>query len=508
MNPTYSILVVDDEKIIRDGIQRILAREPVEIALAEDGLQAWEILETRDFDLLLLDLKMPRLGGMELLERLKERIPEQIVVVITGHGTIEAAVEAMKMGAYDFITKPFMPDQLRLVVRRALEKREMQIEARQLREDRARGLKDIATEKSRIQTIIHCMASGVLVTDRERMVVLHNPAFLHLFQVPEDALVGKPLPATPSLKVLSETLGQVLAEDSPRTISQDFSLGETPVVYLRAHTAAVTGEAGEILGSVAVVQDITYLKALDQMKNEFVAMVAHELRAPLSAIQQQAAVILEGLAGAVTDKQRELLTRSQERTRGLLDLIRDLLDISKMETGRSFQQKEPLNLFPLTEKTVALLNPQAQAKGQTLELRSDPVLPLINADPLALEEILTNLISNAVKYTPDGGRIEVRLTSEAEHLLIQVADNGFGIASQDLPKIFDKFYRVKSEKTRQIVGTGLGLPIVKQLVEVHLGYVEVESQPDRGTTFKVFIPVLPTERMATDHGVTEEEPSV
>jgi two-component system, OmpR family, phosphate regulon sensor histidine kinase PhoR len=508
MSQTYSILVIDDEKVIRDGIQRLLAREPVQIAMAEDGLQAWEILERQSFDLLLLDLKMPRLGGMELLERLKDRYPEQIVVIITGHGTIEAAVEAMKMGAYDFITKPFMPDQLRLVVRRALEKRELQIEARQLREDRARGLKDIATEKSRIQTIIHCMASGVLVTDRDQMVVLHNPVFLHLLQVSEEPLVGNPLPESPSLKVLSEAIGQVLTEDGPRSLSQDFSLGETPAVHLRVHTAAVTGEAGEILGSVSVVQDITYLKALDQMKNEFVAMVAHELRAPLSAIQQQAAVILEGLAGAVTDKQRELLNRSQERTKGLLELIRDLLDISKMETGRSFQQKEPLDLFPLTEKTVALLKPQAQAKGQTLELKSERSLPLINADPQAMEEILTNLISNAVKYTPDGGRVEVQLSSEAEHLLIQVSDSGIGIAPQDLSKIFDKFYRVRSEKTRQIVGTGLGLPIVKQLVEAHLGFVQVESQPDRGTTFKVFIPVLPLERISSGHGIPKEESPV
>jgi two-component system, OmpR family, phosphate regulon sensor histidine kinase PhoR len=495
MNRTYSLLVVDDEKVIREGINRLLAKEPVAITLAEDGLQAWEILDQQEFDLLLLDLKMPRLDGMELLTRLKERYPEQIVIIITGHGTVEAAVEAMKIGAYDFITKPFMPDQLRLVVRRALEKRELQIEARQLREDRARGLKDIATEKSRIQTIIHCMASGVLVTDREQIVVLHNPALIHLLQVSEE-LVGKPMEEIHSLQLLSEAILQVLKENGPRTISQDSCLGETNPVYFRMHTAAVTGEQGEVLGTVSVIEDITYLKDLDRMKNEFVAMVAHELRAPLSAIQQQVAVILEGLAGEVTTKQRELLGRSQERAKGLLDLIRDLLDISKMETGSSFQQKEPQDLLPLADKTVALLLPQAQAKGQALELRSQEDLPLINADPMAMEEILTNLISNAIKYTPEGGRIQVVLKPEAEYLLLQISDNGIGIAHENLPRIFDKFYRVKNEKTRQIVGTGLGLPIVKQLVEAHLGFIEVESQPDQGTTFRVLLPALPHERIA------------
>ena len=205
----------------------------------------------------------------------------------------------------------------------------------------------------------------------------------------------------------------------------------------------------------------------------------------------------------VTDKQRELLGRSQERTKGLLDLIRDLLDISKMETGRSFQQKEPLNLFPLAEKTVGLMLPQAQAKKQTLEFQAQPDLPLINADPQAMEEVLTNLISNAIKYTPEKGTIQVGLKPKEDYLLIRVSDNGIGISPEDLSRIFDKFYRVKNEKTRQIVGTGLGLPIVKQLVEAHLGYIEVESQSDQGTTFKVLIPSIPKERIAHDYRSSE-----
>ncbi|MFH0788034.1 MAG: ATP-binding protein [Pseudomonadota bacterium] len=498
MSQTYSLLVADDEKIIREGILRILAKEPVRITTTENGLKAWEALQQETFDLLLVDLMMPEMDGMELLKRVKEHRPDQIAVIITGHATIEAAVEAMKFGAYDFITKPFMPDQLRLVVRRALEKRALEIEAKYLREEREKGLKDIAMEKSRIQTIIHCMASGVLVTDRDQMVVLHNPALTHLFKIPGDPLVGRPLPETFSLKALSEAIAQVVAGDGPQTISRESSLDDHDQVYLRAHTAAVTGDGGEVLGSVSVIEDISYLKALDQMKNEFVAMVAHELRAPLSAIQQLTSVILEGLAGDVTDKQRELLGRSQERTKGLLDLIRDLLDISKMETGRSFQQKEPLNLLPLAEKTIGLMLPQAEAKKQTLELQAQPDLPFINADPQAMEEILTNLLSNAIKYTPEKGTIQMGLKPKEGYLLIQVSDNGIGISPKDLSRIFDKFYRVKSEKTRQIVGTGLGLPILKQLVEAHLGYIEVESQPDQGTTFKVLIPSIPKERIVHD----------
>jgi PAS domain S-box-containing protein len=505
MSQSFSVLIADDEKVIREGIRRILSKEDLEICLVENGLQAWEALQQQSFDLLLVDLKMPQMDGMELLQRVKKQVPDQIVVIITGHATIEAAVEAMKYGAYDFITKPFLPEQLRMVVKRALEKRGLEIEARQLREEREKSLKDIAMEKSRIQTIIHCMASGVLVTDREQMVVLHNPALAHLFKISGEPLVGKPLPHTPSLKILSDAIAQVLHEERPQTISQEFSLDDHDSLFLRTHTAAVTGDGGAVLGSVSVVQDITYLKALDQMKNEFVAMVAHELRAPLSAIHQQISVILQGLAGTVTEKQQELLSRSQERADGLLNLIRDLLDISKMETGRSFQQKSPLDLFPLAEKTVELFMPQAQTKSQSLVLKAPSNIPLINADPQAMEEVLTNLISNAVKYTPEKGDIQVLLKPEAEYLLIQVSDNGIGISQEDLDRIFDKFYRVKNEKTRKIVGTGLGLPIVKQLVEAHLGYIRVESQVDQGTTVNVLIPSIPGERNVHDQTFTETE---
>jgi signal transduction histidine kinase len=499
MNTPFSILVADDEKVIREGIQRILTREQLRIITTDNGIQAWEAVQKEPFDLLLVDLMMPQLDGLELLKRVKERYPDQIVIIITGHATIEAAVEAMKSGAYDFITKPFMPDQLRLVVRRALEKRALELEAQFLRQEREKGLKDIAMEKGRIQTIVHCMASGVLVTDRDQMVVLHNPALTHLFNITGQPLVGHPLPEIPSLQTLSQAINQVVQKDGPRTISQDTSLTDQPPVYLRTHTAAVTGEEGEVLGSVSVIEDISYLKALEEMKDAFVAMVAHELRAPLSAIQQLNTVILDGLAGAVTDKQRELLGRSQERTKGLLNLIRDLLDISKMETGRSFQQKEPLDVSSLAEKTVELMLPQTVAKHQTLELGIQPNLPLINADPQAMEEVLTNLISNAIKYTPEKGTIHIEVKPKDDYLLIQVADNGIGIAPEDVSRIFDKFYRVKNEKTRQIVGTGLGLPIVKQLVEAHLGHVEVQSHLDQGTLFSVLLPTLPQERISHDH---------
>lgn len=187
------ILIVDDEKIIRDGCNRILSKENIEVHLAENGEMGLEKIRDKAFDCLLLDLMMPGLSGMQVLDEIRKAHPELIVIVITGYATVENAVEAMKRGAYDFIAKPFTPDQLRLVVRRALEKIYLIREAEMLRLERERSLRDIATEKSRITAIISCMADGVLVVDREGNIVLNNPAVTKLLDIGEKSIIGKPL---------------------------------------------------------------------------------------------------------------------------------------------------------------------------------------------------------------------------------------------------------------------------------------------------------------------------
>jgi len=178
-----SILIVDDEKIIRDGCEKVLLKEGWQVKTASSGAEGLEHLKASAFDLLLLDLKMPGLSGMEMLQQVKELYPEMIVIVITGYATVESAVEAMKAGAYDFISKPFLPDQLRIVVRRALEKKALEREAELLRREREKGLRKIAEEKSKIRTIIQSMADGVLVIDHEGHIVLYNPAFLRLLKI-------------------------------------------------------------------------------------------------------------------------------------------------------------------------------------------------------------------------------------------------------------------------------------------------------------------------------------
>jgi two-component system phosphate regulon sensor histidine kinase PhoR len=499
------ILVIDDEAVMRDGCHRILTKEGCEVLTAANGEEGLAAIQgdAHGIAVVLLDLKMPGMGGIEVLEQAREVNPALLVVVITGYATVDAAVEAMKKGAYDFIAKPFSPDQLRLVVNRALEKRRLEQEAEELRTEAARSLRDVATEKGKVRTIVNCMVDGILVTDKEGRIVLINPAASRMLRMESAACLEKPLSEATADKKLLEAVQGVLELTKPEVtvISQEMRIGDS---LIRAHTAAVTSEEGEVLGTVTVLEDLTYLLELDRMKGDFIAMVSHELRSPISAIAQNINLILEGLVGETTEKQRNLLVRAKERSKGLIDLIGDLLEVSKIEAGMAMQRKGTLQLEEVVRKVVELMEGEARAKGISLattfhltkgSLAKGPPsasapdsLPPVLGDKDNLEGVFTNLVSNAIKYTPAGGQVVIEVCLDGDYVKTAVKDTGIGISKEDLPRIFDKFSRVKSEKTRGIIGTGLGLSIVKGIVEAHLGSIAVESEEGKGTTFTVLLP--------------------
>jgi two-component system, OmpR family, phosphate regulon sensor histidine kinase PhoR len=485
----HTVLVVDDEKVIRDGCNRLLSREGYRVVTAVNGREALDLLSNEPIDLVLCDLVMPVMGAFEVLEEVKANYPDLPLIVITGHGTVANAVEAMKKGAYDFITKPFRADHLVLIVARALEKQTLERRARELLEAQARNLYDLAMEKSRIRTIINCMADGVLVTNRELEIVLHNPALTRLLELSTAFTEPTALCDCINDQDLERGLRGILEarEEDAVLISQELCRGNK---CLHVLSAPVPSLDGQVVGTVTVFQDVTTFKQLDAMKSDFVQMVSHELRSPLASIKQLLAVVLDGLAGELMDKQKDLLGRSQVKIQGLLELINDLLDVAKIESGHGFQQQVPLSLDDVLEQNIALIRSRAENQNVTLRLELPPELPLIQADPRSMEEVFSNLISNAINYSPEGGEVRVSVISHGDYLAVLVSDTGIGIEPEEISKIFDKFYRVKHPKTRQVIGTGLGLAIVKGIVESHRGSIEVESQPGVGTTFRVLLPTI------------------
>ena len=491
MTDPHTILVVDDEEVLRLGCSRVLKSEGYQVVTAENGQVALDLLASQPVNVVLCDLKMPVMGALEVLEQAGVSHPDIPVIIMTGLGTVADAVECMKKGAYDFVTKPFSIDHLTLVVKRALDKQQLEERTRRLQEEQARNLYNLAMEQSRLLAVVNCMGGGVLVTNRDAEVVLCNSTLKQLLGLSHPQPQPGPLKDyldDEDFQTVIQTLLAGAEQEPGKYISRELHKDR---VHLRYLSAPFFGPDRQVLGTVTVFHDITTFIELDEMKNDFVRMVSHELRSPLGAIKQQHAVILDGLAGDLTEKQRELLTRAHGKIQGLLDLINDLLDLAKMEAGHGQLEQVPLALGEVLTDLVELLRAKAEEQGVHLKLEVPGDLSLIRADRRSLDEVFTNLVANAINYSPDGGDVKVTALSHGDYVEVLVADQGVGIDPEEITKIFDKFYRVKHPKTRQVIGTGLGLSLVKGLIEAHRGSVEVESRLGLGSTFRVLLPIAP-----------------
>jgi two-component system phosphate regulon sensor histidine kinase PhoR len=472
------VLVVDDEKRIRDACQTMLSMEGFEVAMAATGDEGLAKIEAEHFDIVLLDLMMPGISGFDALDRVKSLHPDTAIIVITGYATLEHTIEAMKKGAFDLLPKPFSPQDLRVVIKKALEF--------------IRTLQDITNEKSRMRVLINHLDGGVMAADAGKKVALANPAFLRMMGYAGDEITGRSVTDL----VQDETLLSMIDEaldmpgDAFTELNEEIGLRDR---ILGARCVPFRDRLGRTLGAITVLHDITDTRKMDQLKSEFVSMVAHEIRSPMNSVLMQLKVILDGLAGDVTNKQNEILSRASDRIKALVSMSTELLDLARIESGLITQEKEKMNLAPMLEDQVNFHQPKAEEKQIKLELRMpDSKLPPVLANPTNMEEVLVNLITNAIKYSPENTTVTVEARVDGEYLRVSVADNGFGISPEDQERVFDRFYRVKNEETRYITGTGLGLPIVKSIVEAHNGQLRLESEIGKGTTFHVLLPVMDT----------------
>jgi two-component system, OmpR family, phosphate regulon sensor histidine kinase PhoR len=482
------ILIVDDEKVIREGVERALANRGFEIAKAEDGNEGIDLLQKSKFDIVLTDLMMPGLDGFALLDWVRENQPHIQVIVITGFATVSKAVTAIKQGAFDFVGKPFTPDYIRVVVDRAINKLEMLAETERLRNEKNMSLEAIDKSQSRLKTVFSCMAEAVVITDTDGVVVLHNPAAIKILEIETDPFIGKPLAASirdrTAIHMINEAMEKVMA------VTREFAPGAISRKYLRAYCSPVTNEQGVVIGSVTAFEDISTLKEIDKMKSDFVAMVAHELKAPLASIEQMIYALQIGCEHEATNSCNALHKRMTTRTKDLLRLIENLLNLSKLESGTVIFNLEPIRGDEIIRDVIDIARPQAESKKITIHYSPCEDDWLFNVDYDHMRTAIMNIVSNSIKYTPDGGTVTLKTELAGGFVNFKVQDSGIGISKEDLPHIFDRFFRVKGKATRHITGSGLGLALVKEVVEAHQGYIEVNSTPQVGTTFVLSFPLV------------------
>ena len=484
-NNKIKILVVDDEEIIRTGCAKILEMENHDVDQAENGIIALEKIRSNKYDLILLDLKMPDMGGMELLENLEKIDQDVVSIIMTAYATIETAVDAIKKGAYDYLPKPFMPEDMITKVNRGLEKRRLSLEAKSLREERDQNLLACSTEKTRTRIIIDSMKEGLIATNKDGLVALVNPAAKKLLRLKDKNVIGEPYEILFGADKSKETSSEIVNASKTSRVELTTKQGRV----LQTHTTPIMDMNDECIGSVTVLIDVTKEKQIENMKSDFIRMVSHELKAPIGAIEGYLNLIIEGLVDGQPEKQKDIIRKSRDKAESLIELVNDLLDLSRSDSKVS-KLIEPVDLGKVLRETVEFYQNQADEKNIHFGYEIDSKEAVLHGHRDDLSRLFANLVSNAIKYTPEKGQVSVQLMQSDSQITIEVKDSGIGIPEEDLQKIFSDFYRCSNAIKKKISGTGLGLSIARKITEEHHGYIEIESQENVGSTFRVIFPLM------------------
>jgi two-component system phosphate regulon sensor histidine kinase PhoR len=343
--------------------------------------------------------------------------------------------------------------------------------------------KQIAKNKSGMQTIFSAMHDALLVVDSKRHVILANETFRKLFVLPEIS------EGTPLLEIVRDATLDRVIDDAFRggPVRTELTLDGSQI---ELDAVATRNNAGEITGALVLFRDITELKKIDQVRRDFVANVSHELRTPLSILRGYIETLLDSPETSRAELSR-ILGVMERHSKRLDLLVDDLLTLAQLESTNPNLQLDDVDLSSLFGELIRDWEKKLATKqlNAVVDLPSD--LPTIRADRVRLQEALYNLLDNAVKYSGEHGEIRLIARRRDEQIVLSVSDDGVGIAKDELPRIFERFYRVDKARSHDSVrGTGLGLAIVKHIAQLHGGHVEAESELEKGTTIRVVLPVV------------------
>ncbi len=351
-------------------------------------------------------------------------------------------------------------------------------------------LQERLKEKDYLQRVLKEMAEGVLVVDERGRIQVVNEALRRLFSLPQEA-IGKSLLELIRHSELEDAIRQAITTGKRSTF--DLTLPSSPGKNVEVYVAPIApfprperkGEERE--GAIAVFHDISRLKELERVRQDFVANVSHELRTPLSTIKGYAETLLDGaLKEEVAFSFVQVIKKHADR---LTKIVEDLLMLSKIESGEFLMHREPLSLAEVIDDVLELIQGAADKKQVTMVKDHLSESLLVEADRKDLEQILINLLDNAIKYNREGGRVLISVARKGtQEVEVSIQDNGIGIPKEDLPRLFERFYRVDKGRSKELGGTGLGLSIVKHLVHAHGGRVWVESRLGEGSTFYFTLP--------------------
>ncbi|MFZ5968294.1 MAG: ATP-binding protein [Bacillota bacterium] len=346
-------------------------------------------------------------------------------------------------------------------------------------------LAEISSEKSKLETILNNMADGLIAVNNGGRIIHANRSAVKMLGLPKGVLEHTPY--DDMMGKLNEKLTlESIEEYSPDWVgSENIVKGDS--IFL-AKFAPFQDEKGEKAGIVMVLQDITERQKLDNMRKDFVANVSHELKTPLTSIKSYAETLL---SGALDDRQlsESFLSVINTEADRMTRLVRDLLQLTSLDSKQVKWKKSEIDLVYLIENAVVKVDLTAKNKQQRIKFVSQEPTLIGTMDEDRIEQVLLNILSNAIKYTPEGGEIKIFLTQQEEQAIIKIIDNGMGIPKEDIPRLFERFYRVDKARSREMGGTGLGLSIAKQIIEAHDGSIDISSEFGEGTEVKIILPL-------------------
>jgi signal transduction histidine kinase/DNA-binding response OmpR family regulator len=547
--PKARILVVDDEVQVVTIFQDLLTQQGYEVESCDNGDDAILKVTTGKFDLVLTDINLPGVDGLEVIRAAKAADKDTCVILITGYASTTTAIDALRQGAYDYITKPFDLWETAKAIERGLESRLLVTENRRLISQLAEANSELqqheeilrrkierathrlaalyeagkamSTSLSRQSTLDVVVAQAARVAGARRCVLFLHDADADDYKA--EAAVGIPEDRYRGLRFemgagyhgrVVQSARPVMVGDAQDAVGAEetlIALGASGVLIVPLISnesvlgtiTAIDRESGtfttddqdvlQMLASqatIAIQNAILYerTKELDRLKSEFVAVVSHEVRTPLTSIKGSLELLGDQRFLQLPPPQRELLGICQANTERLITLINDILDFSKLESSKLSLNMEPMDVGRVLAEAVENIRNLGEMKNVAIDLRVDESTGTIEADPMRVGQVATNLLGNAIKFSPEAGRIEVFASGEEDSVTITVKDYGRGIAPRDLSRLFQRFAQLDSSTTRKAGGTGLGLVISKGIVEQHGGTIWVESAMGQGSTFSFSLP--------------------
>lgn len=529
-NPA-TVLVVDDNEVNRDVLARRLQRQGHRVVMAENGRQALESMQTRPFDLVLLDIMMPEMNGYQVLEHMKvdatlRHVP---VIVISALDEMDSVVRCIELGAEDYLTKPFNRVLLQARIEASLEKKRLHDQEQAYLEELMilqRIDRELNTSLDVHRAISITLDWAVRRSDSQAgLIGLMEEGGVRIMAAKGYSTELKPYQAE-RLPLDLPFIQQIVEYSQP----QRFDGGEKVVGLLSDATSQIAApicRESDVIGvlllestnsqgysdksmsfltrlsdhaAIAIVNAQLYeaVQAANEAKSEFVSFVAHELKNPMASIRGYTDLLKKGLVGPINEAQSGFLETIRSNVLRMDKLVSDLSDISKIEAGQLRLEFSAVSVAQVVEEVILSMRGQIEDKDQTLELQVPDDLSPVWADYNRLVQVLTNLVSNAYKYTLQGGTIRIQVEQTANQwdsegpekvIHIAVQDTGIGISPEDQAKMFQKFFRSEDDQAREVPGTGLGLNITKTLVKEQGGRVWFESEYRRGTTFHFTVPV-------------------